>query len=154
MSTSLDLTSLLKSLEDVRDGHQLPTPVWRTICDEIRRLREQVETRDMQLAACMTATIQNTPTTTKDRIDRDNPYWCQAYADVCVAIDREMRERTRAETAESLVRDLAAALETVSSSVALGMPFATDDAPACEELLLRINVALAALSRVPAHLRK
>lgn len=44
----------------------------------------------MLLAAISTASIQNTPESAKQRIGRDSPYWTQAYADVCVAVDREM----------------------------------------------------------------
>lgn len=48
------------------------------------------ELRDMQMAAISTATLQNTPGTRLARIDRNNPYWTPAYADVCLAIDREI----------------------------------------------------------------
>lgn len=58
------------------------------------------ETHIMQLAAISTATLQNTETTIKDRIPKDSPYWTVAYADVCTAIDREIRERNRANAAE------------------------------------------------------
>lgn len=44
----------------------------------------------MQLAAISTASIQNTETSIKDRIGRENPYWTTAYGDVCAAVDREM----------------------------------------------------------------
>lgn len=67
------------------------------------------ETRElaiMQLAGISTATIQNTETTIKDRIGRDNPYWTVAYGDVCVAVDREMRERARAERAEAACAEM------------------------------------------------
>lgn len=45
----------------------------------------------MKFAAIMTASIQNTPKSIKDRIGPDNPYWTVAYGDVCTAIDREMK---------------------------------------------------------------
>ena len=54
-------------------------------------IAELTELNNMQLAGIMTATVQNTPTSIKDRIGRDNPYWTVAYGDVCVAVDREMR---------------------------------------------------------------
>jgi len=54
---------------------------------------EETEIKCMQLAACMTATLQNTENTVKDRIGPDSPYWCLAYSDVCRAIDREMELR-------------------------------------------------------------
>jgi hypothetical protein len=51
----------------------------------------------MQMAAISTASIQNTRESAKERIGRDNPYWTQAYDDVCRAVDREMDARERAE---------------------------------------------------------
>jgi hypothetical protein len=60
------------------------------VSDAIQQLRE---THALQLAAISTASVQNTETTVKDRIDRDNPYWTQAYGDVCAAVDREMKHR-------------------------------------------------------------
>jgi hypothetical protein len=66
-------------------------------------LEQANELHNMQLAGVMTASMQNTESTIKDRIDRTNPYWTQAYADVCTTVDREMRERARAERAESKV---------------------------------------------------
>lgn len=51
------------------------------------------EFRIMNLAGISTASIQNTETTIKDRIGRENPYWTVAYNDVCVAIDREIKWR-------------------------------------------------------------
>lgn len=59
-----------------------------------------LENHALQMAAIMTATMQNTETTKRDRIDRTNPFWTQAYADVCVAIDREMKLRTELEQAK------------------------------------------------------
>lgn len=67
------------------------------------------EILQMQLAACMTATIQNTETTIKDRITQENPYWCQAYADVCAAVDREMVLRSKR---DELLKILAIEAET------------------------------------------
>jgi hypothetical protein len=60
-------------------------------------IKELKELHTMQLAAVMTASIQNTESTVKYRIGRDSPYWTQAYADVCVAIDREMTHRAKVE---------------------------------------------------------
>lgn len=58
-----------------------------------RNLDNAREAHDMQLAAIMTATFQNTVSTIKDRIGSDNPYWTVAYGDVCRAVDREMALR-------------------------------------------------------------
>lgn len=68
--------------------------------DECDQLRAENENHVMQLAAIMTASMQNTESTVKDRIDRSNPYWTVAYQDVCTAVDREMK--LRAELAESI----------------------------------------------------
>jgi len=65
-----------------------------------RRLDELKELHNMQLVAVMTATLQNTETSIKDRLDKNNIYWTTAYQDVCNSVDREMRERERAEKAE------------------------------------------------------
>jgi hypothetical protein len=79
---------------------------------------KSIEEYHMQAAAVMTATIQNTPTTIKDRIGRENPYWTQAYADVCAAVDREMRERARAEKAEAEIERLKKCMETNAGMLA------------------------------------
>ncbi len=63
----------------------------------IARLQERIKTMDethgLQLAGISTATIQNTERTIKDRIGPENPYHTVAYADVCRAVDREMKLR-------------------------------------------------------------
>ncbi len=64
---------------------------WSELKAENARLLADAKVAQMQLVACMAATVQNTATTIKDRIARGHPYWSQAYADVCTAIDREMR---------------------------------------------------------------
>lgn len=78
------------------------------------------ELRIMQLAGISTASVQNTEASAKDRIDESNPFWSVAYADVCRAIDREMRHRALADQAdertaraESRIRTLEEALEEV-----------------------------------------
>lgn len=62
-----------------------------------REAPEDLENLRMQLVACMTASAQNTRTAIKDRIERGHPYWSQAYADVCAAIDREIALREEVE---------------------------------------------------------
>lgn len=62
-------------------------------------LAEARERHGIQLAAISTACIQNSETSAKDRIGRENPYWTVAYGDVCVAIDREMKLRLELEEA-------------------------------------------------------
>jgi hypothetical protein len=54
---------------------------------------EELEIERMRLAACSTASIQNTESSRAARIQQDNPYWSVAYADVCRAVDREMANR-------------------------------------------------------------
>jgi hypothetical protein len=70
------------------------------------RMSQDYET-EMQFAAVMTATLQNTDNTVKDRIPRENPYWTVAYSDVCVAIDREMKHRKTAEKLRAALLGLA-----------------------------------------------
>jgi hypothetical protein len=69
-------------------------------------MNEPNELNTLKLAAISTACIQNTEATAKYRISAENRCWTQAYADVCVAVDREMRERHRAERAESAYKIL------------------------------------------------
>lgn len=76
-------------------------------------LHENAERQAMILAAVSTASRCNTRrTAAEQRISRDNPYWTQAYEDVCTAVGREIQERERAEAAESRIRELEAALAT------------------------------------------
>lgn len=71
------------------------------------------EIRIMQLAAISTASIQNTESTVKERIGRENPYWSQAYEDVCVAVNREMAHRKSLQaTREMISRFLVAHRDT------------------------------------------
>lgn len=58
--------------------------------DDYEKLEGQLDRERMRLAACSTASIQNTKKTVSDRISKDNPYWSAAYGDVCAAVDREM----------------------------------------------------------------
>lgn len=73
-----------------------------------KQLGEERELHTMQLAAISTACVQNTETTKKDRIGRENPYCTVAYLDVCTSVDREMKERER-------VRVLREALEPIEA---------------------------------------
>jgi hypothetical protein len=87
------------------DSTQDKTPIAEAIAEHTRyngkTAQEWFDKWNMEIAAIMTASIQNTPTAIKHRIGPDNPFWSQAYADVCRAVDREMRERQRAEAAEA-----------------------------------------------------
>lgn len=58
-----------------------------------KEIDELKENHNLQMAGVMTASMQNTQSTIKDRIDRSNPYWTQAYQDVCDAVDREVKLR-------------------------------------------------------------
>jgi hypothetical protein len=68
-----------------------------------KRIAELEELRIMQLAAISTASIQNTETTIKDRINADNPYCSTAYLDVCRVVDREMTHRERLSSLQALM---------------------------------------------------
>ena len=70
-----------------------------------KQLGEAQELHNMQLAAIMTATLQNTETSKKDRIGRDNPYCTVAYLDVCTSVDREMKLIERVRVLENLLQD-------------------------------------------------
>lgn len=58
-----------------------------------KQIKESTELHNMQLVAVMTASMQNTRNSIKDRIGKANPYWSQAYADTCTAVDREIKLR-------------------------------------------------------------
>jgi hypothetical protein len=58
--------------------------------DLIQKLSTHIELHVMQLAAIMTASLQNTQGSASHRIDKSNPYWTVAYDDVCRAVDREI----------------------------------------------------------------
>lgn len=66
------------------------------LCAEVTRLREQEELHTMHLAAISTAAMQNTESTVKHRIGRENPYWTVAYGDMCATVGREMKHREEA----------------------------------------------------------
>jgi hypothetical protein len=97
INVAIDLEKQVKELtEALKREQELHGPL--TSIDKLRaKVKELEEFHTMQLAAVMTASIQNTESTVKDRIGSDNPYWTQAYADVCVAIDREMAHRAKVE---------------------------------------------------------
>ncbi len=61
--------------------------------DENEKLR-------MQLVACGIAALGNTESATRERLDRDHPYWSSAYGDVCNAVDREIYLRNRRDELE------------------------------------------------------
>lgn len=82
-SRRMQATPLIQSLADYATQQ----------AEEIARLRAALETRDMQLAGCSTAAIQNTPTSVRERIQPGHPYYSAAYGDVCRAVDREMQHR-------------------------------------------------------------
>ena len=65
------------------------------------------EFRIMQLAAISTASIQNTEKSIADRLPSDSPYYSAAYHDVCVAVDREMRERNLADKFRKALEEIA-----------------------------------------------
>ncbi|MCY2967033.1 MAG: hypothetical protein NT069_25925 [Planctomycetota bacterium] len=67
---------------------------------ETRELKRQIEVLNMQLAACSTASKQNTRDSVSKRLAKHSPYWSVAYSDVCEAVDREMMNRERAQSAE------------------------------------------------------
>lgn len=54
---------------------------------------EQAESHRMQLVAISAATLANTESTIKTRLDGPHRYWTPAYQDVCDAVDREMKLR-------------------------------------------------------------
>jgi len=118
-------TAVIKEIEMLRAANEAAVSQEQISRVEANRLRgerdeaiaqakQEEEKLRMMLVAVMTASMQNTETTIKDRIDQNHLYWSQAYADVCVAVDREMRERGRAEKAEAACAEKDAALSKCS----------------------------------------
>jgi GTPase Era involved in 16S rRNA processing len=91
--------------------------------EENKKLKSELEAakelHNMQLAAISTASIQNTSETIADRINKDSPYWSWSYRDTCVAVDREMRERARAEAAEAACAEMREFIEYASGKYSL-----------------------------------
>lgn len=68
-----------------------------------RELDESNELHRMQMAGICVAAMTNGGDLS-GRIGKDNPYWTPVYHDVCDAVDREIKERQRAETAEAALQ--------------------------------------------------
>ncbi len=71
---------------EIPHGHSAECYLWKLE----QKLKEVEELHLLRLAAISTASLQNTPASVAQRIDKNNPYWTVAYADVCRAVDREM----------------------------------------------------------------
>jgi hypothetical protein len=82
-----------------------------------KELRAKIELLDMQAAACMTACFQNTEQSSRARIDRSNPYWTQAYDDVCKTVDREMKHRNEAALLQAQLAQAEAAISELKEFV-------------------------------------
>ena len=57
----------------------------------IKELQLNNEKLQIQLAGCGVASLQNTNESTKERVKEGDYGWSASYADVCRAIDREMK---------------------------------------------------------------
>ena len=79
-----------------------PAPVYCSKCVDtaLRQARKELEREQLRLAACSVAARANTPDSAAGRINRDHPYWSASYADVCLAVDREMDLRAKLAAAE------------------------------------------------------
>lgn len=60
-------------------------------------LQNELETERMRLAACGVAALGNTKESVKERINKENPYYSASYADVCRAVDAEIKLRDEVE---------------------------------------------------------
>ena len=88
--------------------------------EENARLRAEVETERLRLAACGVAAMQNTVSSITQRLTRDNPYWSASYGDVCGAVDREMTLRAEI---ERLTEELSGRHPSYQSALALLFTF-------------------------------
>lgn len=83
--------------------------------------RELREKHGIQLASISVAAMSNTRATAKfNRLERVNPYWTAAYQDVLDAVEREMKERERAESAEHRCLELTLRVEALEESEKAG----------------------------------
>jgi DNA repair exonuclease SbcCD ATPase subunit len=74
---------------------------------EIERLRSELETDRMRLAACGVVAMANTPESSrKARIPRDSPYWSASLGDVEAAVDREMKLYSDLEQLRNILKNL------------------------------------------------
>jgi hypothetical protein len=87
---------------------------------EIAKLKDQLETERMRLAACGVAALSNTRVTAMNQgLRRDNPYWSASYEDVRTAVKREMNHRESCEELskafERLTKDYDAQKKKIST---------------------------------------
>jgi len=120
-----------------------------TLQQRIAELEAQLELSRMQVAAVMTATVQNSESTIKDRIGRDHHYWTQAYADVCIAVDREVAHRKERERLEKENAELRATNEHLSENLRLKIAAYQE----CDQLraqVVRLREALKEINTIGA----
>lgn len=74
---------------------------WRSAVGDLQgqlaTLTAEVERLRLQLAACTTAALGNTPERVAERLQPDHPYYSASYGDVCQAVDREIAHRAEVE---------------------------------------------------------
>lgn len=98
-------------------AYSIATSEARAVDAATKELRAEIELLEMQAAACMTACFQNTEQSSRARIDRSNPYWTQAYDDVCKTVDREMKHRNEAALLQTQLAQAEAALREARAEV-------------------------------------
>jgi len=62
---------------------------------ENEALKTELEAERIRLAACSVAALENTEESIKNRLTPENEYYSASYDDVCRAVDREMKHRSR-----------------------------------------------------------
>jgi len=88
--TRLDLASCPGRWVLASDHDRLVAELRAELAAKDARIADVEELSVMRLAACSTASLQNTATSRQERIARESPYWSAAYEDICRAVDREM----------------------------------------------------------------
>lgn len=73
---------------------------------EVEKLKAELETERMRLAACGVAALGNTADSVKERISNDNPYYSASYSDVCRAVDAEIALRAASDHHNQVVLEL------------------------------------------------
>lgn len=80
------------------------TPVGETLLraqEEIDRLRAELETERMRLAACGVVAMSNTQESAARSRDMHPDYWCASVQDVANAVDREIALRAENEALQA-----------------------------------------------------
>lgn len=130
------ITDLLRGMLDA-----VPEKEW--VFKNVEKLETELaaanELHARQLAAVSAASLANTRASAKEqRIDFENDAFTQAYTDTVLAVEREMAERERAETAERELAECRASHEELRQALTMEKDYhrvAQSELTECRECL-------------------